>query len=150
MNTMVTRREFTKSIGGAVALAALTPVVGWGADAPKISAEAAKLYRDSFILDGNALASIGWLRTRENQDELTKAIRESGVNAVKATLGGATGDFAMTVEDISMTDQLMEKRADLFIQIRVVADFDPAITIAAVGAAAEQRRARERARGKQR
>src|SRR6476469_8453921 len=125
---MVTRRHFTKSLGGAVAVAALTPVLGWAAEEPKVSAEAAKLYRDSFILDGNALASIGWLRTRENQDELTKAIRESGVNAVKATLGGATGDFAMTVEDISMTDQLMEKRADLFIQIRVVADFDRART----------------------
>lgn len=128
MTTMVTRREFTKCLGGAVAVAAFTPAIGWAADAPKVSADAAKLYRDSFILDCNALASIGWLRTRENQNEVTKAIRESGVNAVKATLGGATGDFAMTVEDISMTDQLMEKRADLFLQIRTAADFDRART----------------------
>src|SRR4051812_34699072 len=128
MNIMVTRREFTRSFGGAVAVAALTPVLAWAADAPKVSAEAAKLYRDSFILDGNALASIGWLRTRENQDEITKAIRESGVTAVKATLGGATGDFAMTVEDISTADQLIEKRSDLFLQIRTVADFDRART----------------------
>ena len=125
---MVTRREFTKSLGGAVAIAALTPVLGWGADAPKVSAEAEKLYRDSFILDGNALASIGSLRSRENQDEVTKGIRESGVTAVKATLGGAIGDFATAVADIAMTDQLIEKRADLFLQVRTAADFDRART----------------------
>jgi membrane dipeptidase len=125
---MVTRREFTKSLGGAVAIAALTPVLGWGADAPKVSAEAAQLYRDSFILDGNTLASLGRLPTRAKRDEITKAIRESGVTAVKATLGGATGDFAEAVADISMTDQLIEKRADLFLQIRTVADFDRART----------------------
>jgi membrane dipeptidase len=126
MNIMVTRREFTRSLGGVVAVAALTPVLGWGADAPKVSVEAAKLYRDSFILDGNALASIGFLRSRENQDEVTKGIRESGVTAVKATLGGANGDFAETVMDIAMTDLLIEKRSDLFLQIRVAADFDRA------------------------
>jgi membrane dipeptidase len=126
MNIMVTRREFTRSLGGVVAVAALTPVLGWGADTPKVSVEAAKLYRDSFILDGNALASIGFLRSRENQDEVTKGIRESGVTAVKATLGGANGDFAETVMDIAMTDLLIEKRSDLFLQIRVAADFDRA------------------------
>ena len=128
MNIMVTRREFTRSLGSAVAVAALSPVLGWAAEAPKVSDEAAKLYRESFILDGNALASIGFLRTRENQDEVTKAIRESGVTAVKATLGGATGDFAAAVADISMTDQLIEKRSDLFLQIRTAADFDRART----------------------
>jgi len=126
MNIMVTRREFTKSLGGAVAVATLAPVLGWAADAPKVSDEAAKLYRESFILDGNALASIGRLPTRAKRDEITKAIRESGVNAVKATLGGATGDFAETVADISMTDQLIEKQSDLFLQIRTAADFDRA------------------------
>ena len=125
---MVTRREFTRSIGGAVAVAALAPVLGWAAEPQKVSAEAAKLYRDSFILDGNALASIGFLRSRENQDEVTKGIRESGVTAVKATLGGATGNFAETVADIAMTDLLIEKRSDLFLQIRTAADFDRART----------------------
>jgi membrane dipeptidase len=128
MMNMVTRRDFTKCLGGAVALAALSPVMSRGADTPKVSAEAAKLYRDSVILDGNALASIGWLRMRENQDELTKAIRESGVTALKVTLGGATGDFVMAVEDIARTDQLMERRGDLFLQIRIAADFDRART----------------------
>jgi membrane dipeptidase len=128
MTIMVTRREFSKSLGGAVALAALSPVLGWSVDAPKISAEASKLYRDSFVLDGNTLASLGRLPTRAKRDQITKAIRESGVIAVKATLGGATGDFAEAVADISMTDQLIEKRPDLFLQIRTAADFDRART----------------------
>jgi membrane dipeptidase len=126
MKAMVTRRDFTKSLGGTIALAALSPVLSWATDPSKVSAEAAKLYRESFILDGNALASIGWLLVRPNQDEITKGIRESGVTAVKATLGGATGDFADTVADIAKADQLIEKRPDIFRQVRTAADFDRA------------------------
>lgn len=129
MNPMLTRREFTRSLGGAVAAATLSPVLGWAAaDEPKVSVEAAKLYRDSFILDGNALASIGSLLTAPNQDEVTKGIRESGVTSLKATLGGATGDFAEAVADIAAADQLLEKRADLFRQVRTAADFERART----------------------
>src|SRR2546423_4569725 len=123
---MVTRRAFTKSLGGAVAVAALNPILGWAVDEPKISPEAAKLYRDSFILDGNALASIGRLRSEAKQDDVTAGIRESGITAIKATLGGAIGDFAMAVADIAAAEQLMEKRADLFLNIRAAADFDRA------------------------
>jgi membrane dipeptidase len=120
---MITRREFTKTLGGVAALATLSPVLSWAAD---VSAEAAKIYRDSFILDGNALAGIGGLLGRPNQDEITKLIRESGVTALKATLAGATGNFEMAVEDIASAQQLMEKRADLFLNVRTVADFDRA------------------------
>jgi membrane dipeptidase len=125
---MITRREFAKSLTGAAALVTLSPVMGWAVEPPKVSAEAAKLYREAFILDGNALASIGGLRMRNNQDEITTAIRGSGVTAVKATLGGAVGDFAATVADIASADQLLEKRSDLFLQIRTAADFDRART----------------------
>jgi membrane dipeptidase len=123
---MVTRRDFTKSLGGVVAIAALNPIFAWAADEPKVSTEAAKLYRESFILDGNALASIGQYPWQTQQNELAAGIRESGVLAVKATLGGATGDFAMTVADIASADQLIEKKPDLFLQVRTAADFDRA------------------------
>src|ERR1043165_10262332 len=118
MKNMVTRREFTKSLGGAVAMATLAPILGWAADEPKVSGEAAKLYRESFILDGNALASIGQFRWQEQEKELAAGIRESGVIAVKATLGGATVDFAMAVAEIASADRLIEKKPDLFLQIR--------------------------------
>ncbi len=126
MNTGMTRREFTKALGGAAALATLSPMLGFAADEPKISAEAAKLYRDSFVLDGNAIASIGNLLHADNPAEVTKIIRESGVAALKSTLGGAVGDFAITVADIASAEQLMEKRADLFLKVRTHADFDRA------------------------
>ncbi|HSV63577.1 MAG TPA: membrane dipeptidase [Chthoniobacterales bacterium] len=124
---MVTRRDFTKSLGGAVAIAALNPIFAWAADEAKVSAEAARLYRDSYILDGNALAGIGGVLAA-NQDLVTKVIRESGVTAVKATLGGAVGDFAKAVADIAGAEQLMEKRADLFLKVRTPGDFERART----------------------
>lgn len=128
MKKMITRREFTKSLGGAVAAAALTPVLGWAGDEPKVSAEAAKLYRESFTLDGNALASIGQYSWQNQPNELAAGIRESGICAVKATLGGATGDFAATVADIAAAEQLMEKRADLFVKVRIAGDLERART----------------------
>jgi membrane dipeptidase len=126
MNAMMTRRQFTRSVGGAAALAALTPFVTWAADAAKVSAEAAKIYRDSFILDANAFAGIGGILGRSEQNEITKLIRESGVTALKSTLGGASGNFEMAVEDIAYAQQLMEKRADLFLHVRTAADFERA------------------------
>jgi membrane dipeptidase len=126
MNAMITRREFTKTLGSAATLVTLFPALAWAADEPKASAEAAKLYRDSFVLDGNALASIGNLLNVGNPAEVAKGIRESGVTALKATLGGAIGDFAVTVADIAAAEQLMEKRADLFLKVRTHADLDRA------------------------
>jgi membrane dipeptidase len=123
---MITRREFTKSLSGAAALVTLSPVLGWAADEPKVSADAAKIYRDSFILDCNALAGIGGLLGQSNQDEITKLIRESGVTALKSTLGGAIGNFEAAVEDIAYAQQLMEKRPDLFLNVRTSADLDRA------------------------
>jgi membrane dipeptidase len=126
MNTMITRREFNKSLSGAAALVTLSPVLGWAADESKVPADPAKIYRDSFILDGNAFAGIGGLLGRSNLDEITKLIRESGVTVVKSTLGGAIGNFEMAVEDIAYAQQLMEKRPDLFLNVRTPADFDRA------------------------
>jgi membrane dipeptidase len=123
---MITRREFTKTLGGAAALVTLSPGLGWAIEAPKVSADAAKIYRDSFILDGNALAWIGSLLAKSNQDDITKVIRESGVTALKSTLGGAAGDFATAVADIAAAEQLMEKRADLFLKVRTPGDFERA------------------------
>ncbi|HKP93566.1 MAG TPA: membrane dipeptidase, partial [Chthoniobacterales bacterium] len=122
---ITTRREFTRSLSAALAAAAFTPVLGWAADDAKVSPEAAKLYSDSFILDGNALAGIGGVLSA-NQDLVTKVIRESGVTALKATLGGAAGDFAMTVADIAAAEQLMEKRPELFLKVRTLGDLERA------------------------
>jgi membrane dipeptidase len=126
MRTMITRRNFTKSLGGAAVIAAFNPILGWAVDEPKVSPEAAKLYRESFILDCNALASIGDFLSQTHFEGIATGIRESGVTAIKATLGGATGDFATAVADIAAADLLIEKKPDLFLQVRTAADFDRA------------------------
>jgi membrane dipeptidase len=123
---MVTRREFTKSLSGAAVLVTLSPVLGWASEEVKVSAAAAKIYRESFILDGNALAWIGSLLGKPDQGDVTRVVRESGITSVKSTLGGATGNFEDAVNDIAAADQLIEKRADLFLQVRTVDDFERA------------------------
>jgi membrane dipeptidase len=123
---MITRRQFTKTLGGVAALTTFSPILGWAIDEPKVSADAAKLYRDSFILDGNALASIGNLLGAPNQADVTNVVRESGLTVLKSTLAGASGDFAMAVADIAAAEQLMEKRPELFLNVRTHADFDRA------------------------
>jgi membrane dipeptidase len=125
MNTMITRREFTKTLGSVAALATFSPVLGWALDESKVSADATKIYRDCFVLDGNALASIGGV-LRADQADVTNVVRESGVTALKSTLGGAAGDFAAAVADIAAAEQLMEKRSDLFLKVRTHDDFDRA------------------------
>jgi membrane dipeptidase len=126
MTTMITRREFTKTLGGAAALITLSPILSWASGETKVSAAAAKLYRESFILDGNALAWVGSLLGKPDQADVTKVVRESGITAIKSTLGGATGNFEDAVNDIAAAEQLMEKRSDLFLKVRTHDDFDRA------------------------
>ena len=125
MNAMITRREFTKTLGGAAVLITLSPVLSWSSGEAKVSADATKIYRDCFVLDGNALASIGGV-LRANQADVTNIVRESGVTALKSTLGGAAGDFAAAVADIAAAEQLMEKRSDLLLKVHTHDDFDRA------------------------
>jgi membrane dipeptidase len=123
---MISRREFTKSLGGAAALVTLSPLLSWVSAEVKVSAAAAKIYRECLVLDGNTLAWIGSLLGKPNQEEVTKMVRESGVTAVKSTLGGPAGNFEDAVNDIAAAEQLMEKRADLFLHVRTHGDFDRA------------------------
>jgi membrane dipeptidase len=123
---MITRREFTKSLGGTAALVTLSPVLSWASDEVKVSEAAAKIYRDSFVLDCNALAGIGSLLGESDQAEVDRVIRESGVTALKSGLGGASANFEQTVANIGAAEQLMEKRADLYLNIRTHGDFERA------------------------
>ncbi len=120
---MITRRDFTKSFAGAVVLTTLKPELVWPLDVPQVSKKAADLYRSSFVLDCNALASIGYQLRDETR---LNALRESGITVLKSTLGGATGTFDETMADIAAADELMNKRSDLFLKVRTSADLDGA------------------------
>ena len=123
---MITRRDFTKSLASAVVLSTVKPELVWPLDVPQVSARAADLYRSSFVLDCNSLASIGYQLTGSEPDERLKALRESGVTVLKSTLGGATGTFDDALADIAAADKLIEKRSDLFLKVSTHGDLDRA------------------------
>ena len=63
---MISRRQFTKTLGGAVTLTAIKPDALWSgeptatATPASVSPVAAELYRKVFVLDGNVLGAIGF------------------------------------------------------------------------------------------
>lgn len=123
---MITRRQFTKSLGSAVVLSTLKPELVWPSGPPQVSAKAAELYRSSFVLDCNTLASIGFQLTGDEQEVKLKAVRDSGITVLKSTLGGPNGTFEQTRADIAAADQLIEKKPDLFLKVRSPGDLQRA------------------------
>lgn len=123
---MITRRDFTISLASAVVLSTLKTELVWPLALPKVSARAAELYRSSFVLDCNAIASIGYQIGGTGQEETLKEVREAGITVLKSTLGGATATFEETNADIAAADELMEKRSDVFLKIGTSSDLDRA------------------------
>ena len=128
------RRQFLQA-GGATLLAialpaalgktlAKAPKAGPAAPFPKaLDPAAASLYRNAFVLDCNTLASIG-LQFADAPS--FQALRDSGVGALKSTLGGANGTFEETVADIAAAQKLIEQHPDLFIKVKGHADLERA------------------------
>jgi membrane dipeptidase len=124
---MLSRRKFTKALGAAAALAAVKPRSLWSAEsATLVPKEAAEIYRKAFVLDCNALAGIGFPISDDDPVGVTKLILNSGINVVKATLGGATGNFEGAVAAIAKAERLMEKQPESFFKVQRAADFDRA------------------------
>jgi hypothetical protein len=90
---MISRRQFTKTLGGAVTLTAIKPDALWSgeptatATPASVSPVAAQFYRKMFVLDGNVLGEIGFPISNNDPVGVTKRIVGSGVNVVKSTLG---------------------------------------------------------------
>jgi membrane dipeptidase len=86
----------------------------------------ADIYRNAFVLDCNTLASIGLLAKDGNLASELQAIRDSGLGALKSTLGGANGTFEEAVADIAAAQQLIEQHPELFIKVVRHADLERA------------------------
>src|SRR5262245_2512841 len=129
---MISRRRFTKVLGGAVTLTAIKPDALWSgepsatASSESVSPVAAELYRKAFVLDANVLGEIGLPASNDDRAGLTKRIVGSGVNVVKSTLGGPQGDFEAAIAAIANADLLMEKQPEAFFKVQDAADFDRA------------------------
>jgi membrane dipeptidase len=85
--------------------------------------DSADLYREAFVLDCNALESIG---TQFDEAARLQDLRDSGVSAIKTTLGGANGTFEQAVADIASAQALIERRPEHFIKVRRHADLERA------------------------
>jgi membrane dipeptidase len=81
------------------------------------------LYRNALVLDCNALESIG---CQFDDAERFHALADSGVTALKTTLGGANGTFEEAVADIAAAQALVERHPDRFIKVRGHADLERA------------------------
>ena len=86
----------------------------------------ADVYRRAFVLDCNALESIGRLASDGNLSDELQAIRDSGVSAVKTTLGGANGTFEEAMTDIAAAQKLIEDHPDFFMEVKCHADLERA------------------------
>ena len=121
---MISRRRFTKLLGAAAAIGAFRPRLFFTAESPAssatpaaVSTAAAEIYRKAFVLDGNALAGIGFPVDDHDLVAVTKLIVGSGVNVVKATLGGFGGKFEETVADIANAQMLVDEQPDAFLKV---------------------------------
>ena len=89
-----------------------------------ISAAAAALYARALVFDANLIPPI--------QDKfpfpkkLLDTARESGVTAMKTTLGGIDEKFEDTVDEIAFIQSLIEEYPDVYLQVRRHADFSAA------------------------
>ncbi|HEY0233280.1 MAG TPA: membrane dipeptidase [Dokdonella sp.] len=117
MNRFESRRRLLKA-SAALTAASLLPLSRvWAAAAVH---EPSRLYRNAIVIDGNLVPPID---PDAALDKATaKAIRASGLTAIKATIGGSSGDYASTTKDIAAFDSAIAKNPALLMQIRSAAD----------------------------
>lgn len=138
------RREFSRRLGGAAAAAALSPFAlaqppstrpqppGAHAEPPAAGAgaQARTLYRSALILDCNSAPPED--RLPLPQAELD-AVRGSGIDVIKYSIGGINDDFAKTVAAVAQVQKLIEVHPGYFTQVRVASDFARARTEGRLG-----------------
>jgi len=123
----VNRREFSAGLAGAAAAAALSPLARaepqpTHAEPPAapVSTHARALYRSALILDCNSAPPEEHLPLP--QAELD-ALRGSGIDVIKYSIGGINDDFPATVAAIAHVQRLIEMYPAYFTQARLAADF---------------------------
>jgi membrane dipeptidase len=123
----VNRREFSQRLACAAAAASLGPRARAQPQpahpepaVASVSVHARALYRSALILDCNSAPPEG--RASLPQADLD-AVRGSGINVIKYSIGGINDDFATTVAAVARVQRLIEAYPGHFTQVRVAADF---------------------------
>jgi membrane dipeptidase len=95
-----------------------------GASPENVSPAAARLYKNALVFDANLSPPL--------QDKfpfpqsMLDMVRQSGVTAVKTSLGGFDNGFADTVDEIAFFQRVFEEYPDVFLQVRRHRDFEEA------------------------
>ena len=110
-------------LSGAAALLVAGPraVLAQQADQPNIAPAASKLYERALVFDANA--GPAGQDTFPFPKEVLDVTRGSGVTALKLSLGGTDANFEDTMAEIALFHRLFEVHPDVFMQVRVPADF---------------------------
>jgi membrane dipeptidase len=109
------RRALIASLAAATASCALPrPADG-------VSSQAASLYDRALVVDGNL--SPPFRNELPLPDASLDLVRNSGVTAVKMSLGGFDNDFESTLFGIAAAQRVFERHADVFMPVRRHADF---------------------------
>ena len=104
-----------------MAAASVLPGVTLAADGDDIAPAARALYRKAFVLEGNGYPPIQ--EKLPFPPEMIDMARQSGVNAIKCSLGGFDGNFEDTVAEIAAFSRIIEEYPDVYMQVRRHADF---------------------------
>jgi len=118
IETMIDRREM---LAAASSAAVLSMLPSRSAPEESVSPEAADIYRRALVFDANLAPPV--------QDKfpfpktLLDTMRQSGITAMKTTLGGIDGKFEDTINDIAFAQSLVEEYPDLYVQVRRHDDF---------------------------
>ena len=127
------RRDFSASLAAAAAGAALAPLARAQpapahAEPPPhaeppgtaVSTHARALYHSALILDCNSGPPFAGHLPLPQAD--LDAVRGSGIDVIKFSLGGINDDFVKTLADIAAVQKLIEVHPAYFTQVRVAAD----------------------------
>ena len=104
------------------AMSATAAAMAWSVRADgAVSPDAARLYDRAFVFDANLSPPL-----QENfpfPQAMLDMVRQSGVNAVKTSLGGFDENFEDTVAEIAAFQRIFEYYPDIFLQVRKHSDF---------------------------
>jgi membrane dipeptidase len=117
------RRQLFPVLGAAVLPFAARPLFA-AAPAPGVSAEAHSIYERALVFDANLAPPLP--DDLPYPAALADMVRNSGVTAVKTSLGGSGESFEDTITEIAYFQRLIEAVPDLFLQVRAAADFERA------------------------
>jgi membrane dipeptidase len=117
MSRIIDRRAFIGASAALITASLLPRQIRAAATAHDASSG---LYRRAIVIDGNLVPPID--PDGPLDADTVKAVRSSGLTAIKATLGGSDLDFASASERVHLYDRAIANNPGLFMQIRNVSD----------------------------